>query len=59
MWNEDFYEINNVNENQLILVKIQTIHTASSTDDYGTSLSIIVSANYVRPERFGIQKQRL
>jgi hypothetical protein len=59
IWNEDFYEINTVKENQLILGKDPNYSYSSDTDAYGTSLSIIVTAQYSRPERFGLSKQRL
>lgn len=59
LWNENYFEINNVNENQLIVGKDPSYSYESSTDNFGTSLSIIVTANYVKPERFGIKQQRL
>lgn len=59
LWNEQYFEISNVNENQLIVGK-DPIHSYSSTTDrFGSSLSIIVVANYVRPERFGLKQERL
>jgi hypothetical protein len=59
LWNEDYFEVNTVKENQLIMGKDPSYSYHSDTDRYGSSLSIIVTAQYARPERFGITKQRL
>jgi hypothetical protein len=59
MWNENYFEVNNVNENQLIVGKDPSYSYDSATDNFGSSLSIICRADYVRPERFGINEARL
>lgn len=59
LWNEQYYEINQVNKNQYVVGKDPAYSYTSDTDEFGTSLSIIVTANYVKPERFGLSRQRL
>lgn len=59
LWNENYYEIDNVNENQLFVGKDPSYSYDSTTNGFGTSLSIIVTAIYVRPERFNLKQQRL
>lgn len=59
LWNEDYYEINTLNENQLIVGKDPSYSYESGLDNYGSSWSIIVTAQYTRPERFGLKQQRL
>ena len=59
MWNNDYYEANNVNENQLIVGKDPLYSYASQTDAYGSSWSIILECFYIRPEKLGITQQRL
>jgi hypothetical protein len=59
LWNNDFYEVNNANENQLIVGKDPSYSYATQTDDYGSSWSIILECFYIRPEKLGITKERL
>jgi hypothetical protein len=59
LWNNDFYEVNNANENQLIVGKDPSYSYASQTDGYGSSWSIILECFYIRPEKLGISQQRL
>lgn len=59
LWNNDYYEVNNVNENQLIVGKDPSYSYASQTDGFGSSWSIILECFYIRPEKLGIQKERL
>ena len=59
LWNNDYYEVNNVNENQLVVGKDPLYSYASQTDSYGSSWSIIVECFYIRPEKLGITKERL
>jgi hypothetical protein len=59
LWNNDYYEVNNANENQLIVGKDPLYSYASQTDNFGSSWSIIVEAFYIRPEKLGIAQQRL
>jgi len=59
MWNNDYYEANNVNENQLIVGKDPSYSYSSNTDSYGSSWSIILECFYIRPEKLGIKQERL
>lgn len=61
LWNEDYYEIDNVNENQLVVGKDPdyAYSNADGLPDTGTSLSIIVTCHYTRPERVGLRDDRL
>jgi hypothetical protein len=61
LWNEDYYEVNNVNENQLVVGKDPdyAYENADGVPDTGTSLSIILECFYTRPEKVGIRENRL
>jgi hypothetical protein len=61
LWNEDYYEVNNVNENQLVVGKDPTYAYTNEDGipDSGTSLSIILECFYTRPEKVGIRTDRL
>ena len=59
MWNNDYYEVNNVNENQLIVGKDPSYSYSTDTNNFGNSWSIIVECFYVRPEKLGITQERL
>jgi len=59
LWNNDYYEVNNVNENQLIVGKDPSYSYASQTDAFGSSWSIILDCFYIRPEKLGITRERL
>ncbi len=61
LWNEDYYEVNNVNENQLVVGKdpLYAYTDENGVPDAGTSLSIILECFYVRPEKVGIRENRL
>ena len=60
LWNEDYYEVNNVNENQLIVGK-DPLYAYTNQDfvpDACTSLSIILECFYIRPEKVNIRENR-
>jgi hypothetical protein len=60
LWNEDYYEVNNVNENQLVVGK-DPDYAYTSQDyvpDAGTSLSVILECFYTRPEKVNIRENR-
>jgi hypothetical protein len=59
LWNEDYYEVDNVNENQLIVGKDPSYPYSDTVDDFGESHSIILNCHYARPEKLGIKEQRL
>ena len=61
LWNEEYYEVNNVNENQLVVGKdpLYAYTAEDGVPDAGTSLSIILECFYTRPEKVGIRENRL
>ena len=59
LWNNDYYEINLVNENQTIVGKVPEYnYNGAYLEDFGTSFSIIVNAHYISPESLGITKSK-
>jgi hypothetical protein len=59
LWNNDYYEINLVNENQDIVGKVPEYnYNGVYLDDFGASFSIIVNAHYVSPESLGLTQSR-
>jgi hypothetical protein len=59
LWNNDYYEVNLVNENQDVVGKVpQYNYGGAYLDDFGASFSIICFANYTSPERLGITLSR-
>lgn len=59
MYNELYYETDNVNENQLILGKDPDYTYSEGLQNFGGSFSIILSTHLTSPERLGIEKFRL
>lgn len=59
LWEESYYEISGTVENQLVVGKDPAYSYSSTTDDFGSSISIIVTAQYIRPEKVGLSKERL
>ncbi len=59
VWEDDYYEIDAVVQNQLIVGKSNEYNYSDSVVNFGSSLSIIVSAHYSRPEKLGITRDRL
>jgi len=59
LWNEDYYEVDNLVENQLLVGKDPSYPYSDTVDDFGASLSIILTCHYTRPERLGIKEQRI
>jgi hypothetical protein len=59
LWQENYYEINALVENQLIVGKDPSYSYSDDNNDFGSSLSIIVTAQYIRPEKLGLNQERL
>jgi len=58
MYNELYFEVDNVNENQLILGKDNNYAYSDGLNNFGSSFSIILKTHYTSPDRLGIQIQR-
>jgi hypothetical protein len=61
LWNEDYYEVDTVNENQLVVGKDPNYaySDANGVPEAGTSLSIILTCHYTRPEKVGLREDRI
>ncbi len=59
MYNEAYYEIDNVNENQYIIGKNPDYSYSEGVENFGASYSIILSGHYSSPDKLGITKERL
>jgi len=59
MYNEGYYEVNNVNENQLILGKNPDYQYSNGPQNFGQSYSIILTTQYASPDSLGIAQERL
>lgn len=59
MYNELYYEVDDINENQHILGKDADYSYSTATENFGTSYSIILTTHYTSPDKLGIIKQRL
>lgn len=58
LWQENYYELSGIVENQLIVGK-DPAYAYDDSNDFGSSLSIIVTAQYIRPEKLGLRQERL
>jgi hypothetical protein len=58
-YNEYFYQVDNVNENQQILGKDPDYTYSSGLENFGSSYSIILTCHFASPDALGITKQRL
>lgn len=54
VWNEDYYEVDTVRENQLFVGRDKSYNLTDYGDKFGSSLSIIVDCHQTRRERTGI-----
>ena len=57
-WHNDFYEVDTVRENQLILGSDNSYNLGSSTSGFGRSMSIVVDCHLTRADRVGITESR-
>jgi hypothetical protein len=58
MWHENYYEVDNVTENQLLLGKDNSYNLTDYGSQFGASISIICQAHLTRADRVGITQQR-
>ena len=59
MYNELYYQVDTVNENQKILGKDPDYAYTAGLEKYGSSYSIILSTHYTSGDALGITQQRL
>jgi hypothetical protein len=59
LWQDDYYEVDGTVENQLVVGKDPSYAYESDNNDFGSSISIIVTAKLIRPEKLGLGKERL
>lgn len=59
MYNEVYYQADNVNENQLIVGKDSDYAYSEGLENFGASYSIVIVCHYVSPDSLGITQQRL
>ena len=59
MWQENYYELSSEIENQLVLGKDPNYALTDYLSNFGTSLSIIMKGNWIRPDKVNIVKTRL
>ena len=59
MYNEDYYHVDNVNENQLIVGKDPDYSYENGLNNFGTSFSILLETHLSSQEPLGITKNRL
>lgn len=59
MYNELYYEVDNVNENEFILGKDIDYVYSDGTAGFGQSYSIILNTHFSSPDKLGIAKERL
>ena len=57
-WQESYYEIHQIVENQLVLGKSEQ-YNMTNLSNFGSSLSIICNAHLTRAEKVGINRQKL
>jgi len=58
LWQEDYYEVDTVRENQLFLGRDKSYNIESYGSDFGSSVSIIVDCHLTRGDRAGITQVR-
>ena len=59
MYNEVYYQADNVNENQLIVGKDSDYSYSEGLENFGASYSVVIVCHYVSPDSLGITQQRL
>jgi len=57
-WHNDFYEVDTVRENQLVLGSDNSYNLGSATSGFGRSLSVVIDCHLTRADRVGITESR-
>lgn len=57
-WHEDFYEVDNIRENQLFLGRDNSYNLTSYGGRFGKSISIICDTHLTRGDKLGIKRLR-
>ncbi len=58
MYNESYYEVDNVNQNQLVVGKDKDYSYSTGLEQFGDNYSVIVKTHYTRGDKLGITQQR-
>jgi len=58
MWQENYYEVGTVRENQLFVGRDKSYNLTSYGSKFGSSVSIIVDCHLTRADKLGIAQQR-
>lgn len=58
LYNEAYYEVENVNENQLIVGKDNSYSYSDGLENFGSDYSVILRTHYTRGDKLGITQQR-
>lgn len=59
MWLENYYEIDNITENQLFLGKDNAYSLTQYGNNFGASVSLIFECHLTRADKVGITRERL
>lgn len=59
MWHKNYYEVGTVRENQLFFGRDKSYNLTPYGSKFGSSVSIIVDCHLTRPDKLGIDVQRL
>ena len=59
MYNESFYQVDGVNENQFIVGKYNDYSYENGLENFGDSYSIILTTHLTSPDLLGIKQSRL
>jgi len=59
MYNEEYYEVDNVNENQFIVGKDNDFDYEPGLEEFGTSYSVILETHLANVDTLGITQARL
>jgi hypothetical protein len=58
MYNELYYQVDNINTNQLILGKDNNYAYSNGLENFGDNYSYILSTHYMRGDKLGITQIR-